>query len=100
MEPSEGDAGGPRIAPGAIGARHLRFFSAQNEERGVGEGVVGDEEEGEHGDDAFEGAEDEEDADDGAEEQGQLRSAAFVDARDGAEEETVVAHGVEDAGAK
>ena len=50
----EGDAGGVWVAPGAVGAGHVGLFLAEGDERGVGERVVGDKEEREHGDDAFE----------------------------------------------
>src|SRR5689334_18838139 len=66
----EGDAGGPGIAPRAVGAVHLRFALAQNKKRRVGERVIRDEEKRKHGNDALEGAEDKSDSRDGAEQQG------------------------------
>ena len=50
----ESEGGGPGIAPGAIRARHIGLAAAKKEERDEGEQVVGNEEEGEHGNDALE----------------------------------------------
>ena len=78
----------------------MRLFLSQHEDGNVGKGVIGDEEEREHGDDAFEGAEDEEHGGDGTEKEREFGRAAFVYARDAAEEQAVRAHGVEDARAE
>jgi len=72
---------------------------AQEEEGDEGEHVIGDEEEGEHGDDPFEFADGEDNADERAEEEGRGGRAALVDARELMEEEAIAAHGVKDAGA-
>src|SRR5207245_2530109 len=91
----EGEGGGPGIAPGAVGARGVGIADAEEEEGDEREHVVGDEEEGQHGDDAFEFADGEDDADEGAEEQGDGGSAAFVHACDLMEEQAVAAHRVD-----
>ena len=93
----EREGGGPGIAPGAIGSGHFGIAEAKKKHRDEGEQVVGDEEEGEHGDDALEAENGEGHADEGAEEKAEGGRATLVDARDAAEEEAVAAHGVDDA---
>src|SRR5208337_5362809 len=89
------EGGGPGIAPGAVGAGHAGFAKAEKEHRDEGEEIVGDEEEGEHGDDALETEHGEGHADEGAEEKAESGRAALVDAGDAAEEQGVAAHGVD-----
>src|SRR5690242_7377141 len=91
----EGDAGGPGIAPRAVGAVHLRFALTQDKKRSVRERVIRDEEKRKHGNDALEGAEDKSDSRDGAEQQGNRRRAALVYFGGLAKEQAVRAHGIE-----
>jgi hypothetical protein len=95
----EREGGGPGIAPGVVGAREGRFVHAKEKQGNKREQIVGDEEEGEHGDDAFETEDGKSEADQGAEKQADGGRPALVDARDGTEEEAVAAHGVDYASA-
>src|ERR1700756_1143333 len=63
----EREGGGPGIAPGTVGARERRFVHAKEKQGNKREEIVGDEEEGEHGDDAFETEDGKSEPDDGAE---------------------------------
>src|SRR5258708_355276 len=87
------------MAPGGGGAFGGGTASAGGEEGDEGGHVVGDEEEGEHGDDAFESADGENDADERAEKKRNCGRAALVDARNLVEKEAIAAHGIDDAGA-